>query len=353
MYPPLLLHPHIQHPSHHSAGKMMHIVFQWNTFFPCSYSRRWWCLQAHILIPNVDTSVTESLNDLFKLLLYQSWACWQFYSFSHITNAHSSGSALTSNSSHTVSVWSTLEELGSWTAGLICLCWFVPSDKVNNEDGSSSSNNHHTLSSSSTSQAVSSSPSAPQTGGSSATNGLHSTGTPGLSTNGTNTTQSAGSRTAPLLTTTSGKNKNCNSAVIVDIFFQPSILKLRSSTLHFLLSYIVCFFKCQGTYHIKSYLNQCSYRQSSSWNISFFPPGKTPPNLAQGVPPLLANQYIMGPGGLLPAYPVSILISSPDLILVKGSGRIVVEVVDTDASVSQSNLKVFISLFLSIKSSSG
>ncbi|XP_076026851.1 ubiquitin-associated protein 2-like isoform X2 [Genypterus blacodes] len=30
--------------------------------------------------------------------------------------------------------------------------------------------------------------------------------------------------------------------------------------------------------------------------------GKAPPNLAQGVPPLLANQYIMGPGGLLPAY---------------------------------------------------
>uniref|UniRef100_A0A8C7C857 Ubiquitin-associated protein 2 n=1 Tax=Oncorhynchus kisutch TaxID=8019 RepID=A0A8C7C857_ONCKI len=31
--------------------------------------------------------------------------------------------------------------------------------------------------------------------------------------------------------------------------------------------------------------------------------GKAPPNLAQGLPPLLANQYIMGPGGLLPAYP--------------------------------------------------
>ncbi|KAF5907316.1 ubiquitin-associated protein 2-like isoform X1, partial [Clarias magur] len=32
--------------------------------------------------------------------------------------------------------------------------------------------------------------------------------------------------------------------------------------------------------------------------------GKAPPNLPQGVPPLLANQYIMGPGGLLPAYPI-------------------------------------------------
>ncbi|XP_028312875.1 ubiquitin-associated protein 2-like isoform X2 [Gouania willdenowi] len=70
---------------------------------------------------------------------------------------------------------------------------------------------------------------------SSAANGLHSTGAPGLTQNGTNPTlSSAGGRSAPLLTATSGK---------------------------------------------------------------------APPNLAQGVPPLLANQYIMGPGGLLPAYP--------------------------------------------------
>uniref|UniRef100_A0A8C3UYJ7 UBA domain-containing protein n=1 Tax=Catharus ustulatus TaxID=91951 RepID=A0A8C3UYJ7_CATUS len=33
--------------------------------------------------------------------------------------------------------------------------------------------------------------------------------------------------------------------------------------------------------------------------------GKAPPNLPQGVPPLLHSQYIVGPGGLLPAYPVS------------------------------------------------
>ncbi|KAM9207407.1 ubiquitin-associated protein 2 isoform 2-T3 [Dugong dugon] len=32
--------------------------------------------------------------------------------------------------------------------------------------------------------------------------------------------------------------------------------------------------------------------------------GKAPPNLPQGVPPLLHNQYLMGPGGLLPAYPI-------------------------------------------------
>ncbi|XP_072108421.1 ubiquitin-associated protein 2a isoform X2 [Mobula birostris] len=32
--------------------------------------------------------------------------------------------------------------------------------------------------------------------------------------------------------------------------------------------------------------------------------GKAPPNLPQGVPPILHNQYIVGPGGLLPAYPI-------------------------------------------------
>ncbi|XP_041643237.1 ubiquitin-associated protein 2-like isoform X3 [Cheilinus undulatus] len=125
---------------------------------------------------------------------------------SHVTSTHSSGSALATSSSLTIS----------------------------NEDSSSSAN-LHTFSSSSSSQAVNPSPSAPQAVSSSTANGLHPSGAPGLTTNGTNTTMSAaGSRTAPLLTTTSGK---------------------------------------------------------------------APPNLAQGVPPLLANQYIMGPGGLLPAYP--------------------------------------------------
>ncbi|XP_069780258.1 ubiquitin-associated protein 2a isoform X2 [Narcine bancroftii] len=32
--------------------------------------------------------------------------------------------------------------------------------------------------------------------------------------------------------------------------------------------------------------------------------GKAPPNLPQSVPPVLHNQYIVGPGGLLPAYPI-------------------------------------------------
>ncbi|XP_072243945.1 ubiquitin-associated protein 2-like isoform X3 [Leuresthes tenuis] len=97
-----------------------------------------------------------------------------------------------------------------------------------------SSSNLHAFSSSTSSQVVN--PSVPPTVNSSATNGLHLSGAPGLTPNGTNTIlTAAGSRTAPLLTNTSGK---------------------------------------------------------------------APPNLAQGVPPLLANQYIMGPGGLLPAYPI-------------------------------------------------
>ncbi|KAM5193306.1 ubiquitin-associated protein 2 isoform 4-T4 [Mantella aurantiaca] len=40
----------------------------------------------------------------------------------------------------------------------------------------------------------------------------------------------------------------------------------------------------------------------SHGTLSFYS-GKAPPNLPQGVPPLLHNQYIVGPGGLLPAYP--------------------------------------------------
>ncbi|XP_060894904.1 ubiquitin-associated protein 2-like [Labrus mixtus] len=122
---------------------------------------------------------------------------------SHVTSTHSSGSALPTSSSLTIS----------------------------HEDSSSA--NLHAFSSSS-SQVVNPSP-APQAVSSLTTNGLHLSGAPGLTPNGSNATLSAAvSRTAPLLTATSGK---------------------------------------------------------------------APPNLAQGVPPLLANQYIMGPGGLLPAYP--------------------------------------------------
>ncbi|XP_029915906.1 ubiquitin-associated protein 2-like isoform X2 [Myripristis murdjan] len=132
---------------------------------------------------------------------------------SHVTSTHSSGAALATSSSLTM---------------------------ASEESSSSGSSSLHAFSSSSSSQAVNPSPSAPLAVSSSTTNGLHPSGAPGLTANGTNNTtnttlSAAGSRTAPLLTTTSGK---------------------------------------------------------------------APPNLAQGVPPLLANQYIMGPGGLLPAYPI-------------------------------------------------
>ncbi|XP_067467231.1 ubiquitin-associated protein 2-like isoform X3 [Thunnus thynnus] len=130
---------------------------------------------------------------------------------SHVTSSHSSGSALATSSSLTIT----------------------------NEDSSSSSGGNLHAFPSSSSQVVNSNPSVPLAVSSSTTNGLHPSGAPGLTPNGTNSItntslSTAGSRTAPLLTATSGK---------------------------------------------------------------------APPNLAQGVPPLLANQYIMGPGGLLPAYP--------------------------------------------------
>ncbi|XP_024909018.1 ubiquitin-associated protein 2-like isoform X2 [Cynoglossus semilaevis] len=126
---------------------------------------------------------------------------------SHVTSTQTIGSALTTSSSMT----------------------------INHEESSISSGNLHAYPLSS-SQAVNPSSSASLPVSSSTTNGLHPSGAPGLIPNGTNSTLSApGSRTAPLLTTTSGK---------------------------------------------------------------------APPNLAQGVPPLLANQYIMGPNGLLPAYTI-------------------------------------------------
>ncbi|XP_035495937.2 ubiquitin-associated protein 2 isoform X1 [Scophthalmus maximus] len=128
---------------------------------------------------------------------------------SHVTSNHPPGAALATSSSLT--------------------------HQISHEESSSSSGNLHAFSSSSSSQVVNPNPSVPLAVSSSIMNGLHPSGAPGLTQNGTNTSLSvSGSRTAPLLTATSGK---------------------------------------------------------------------APPNLAQGVPPLLANQYIMGPGGLLPAYP--------------------------------------------------
>uniref|UniRef100_A0A2K5JJD4 UBA domain-containing protein n=1 Tax=Colobus angolensis palliatus TaxID=336983 RepID=A0A2K5JJD4_COLAP len=56
-----------------------------------------------------------------------------------------------------------------------------------------------------------------------------------------------------------------------------------------------------------------SVSSSSSRATPLVTSGKAPPNLPQGVPPLLHNQYLVGPGGLLPAYPVSAWLNSwPD-----------------------------------------
>ncbi|XP_054113119.2 ubiquitin-associated protein 2 isoform X7 [Callithrix jacchus] len=47
-----------------------------------------------------------------------------------------------------------------------------------------------------------------------------------------------------------------------------------------------------------------SASSSSTRAVPLVTSGKAPPNLPQGVPPLLHNQYLVGPGGLLPAYPI-------------------------------------------------
>ncbi|XP_006538288.1 ubiquitin-associated protein 2 isoform X3 [Mus musculus] len=47
-----------------------------------------------------------------------------------------------------------------------------------------------------------------------------------------------------------------------------------------------------------------SVPSSSTRATALVTSGKAPPNLPQGVPPLLHNQYLVGPGGLLPAYPI-------------------------------------------------
>ncbi|XP_039330551.1 ubiquitin-associated protein 2 isoform X6 [Saimiri boliviensis] len=47
-----------------------------------------------------------------------------------------------------------------------------------------------------------------------------------------------------------------------------------------------------------------SVSNSSTRAVPLVTSGKAPPNLPQGVPPLLHNQYLVGPGGLLPAYPI-------------------------------------------------
>lgn len=95
---------------------------------------------------------------------------------------------------HRVGVWPT----PSLTSPSSCLL------QMSNDESSSNSNLHGF--SSSPAQPANPSPSAPPAVSSSAPNGLHPSGAPGLTANGTNTSlSSAGSRTTPLLTTTSGR----------------------------------------------------------------------------------------------------------------------------------------------------
>lgn len=62
---------------------------------------------------------------------------------------------------------------------------------------------------------------------------------------------------------------------------------------------------CQNLWAILSQCWSLFFSKGLLKCLYFGSTGKAPPNLPQGVPPLLHNQYIVGPGGLLPAYPVS------------------------------------------------
>lgn len=118
--------------------------------------------------------------------------------------------------------------------------------------------------------------------------GLHSSANPvttalGLGSNGaTATSNLSAPRTTPLLSSSTGKRAHVqyvsSQGGSIDVWF-----------------WFKCFFfpSCGRT------LYGCNN------GCVFVLTGKAPPNLSQGVPPLLPNQYIMGPGGLLPAYPVS------------------------------------------------
>uniref|UniRef100_A0AAZ3RNP3 UBA domain-containing protein n=1 Tax=Oncorhynchus tshawytscha TaxID=74940 RepID=A0AAZ3RNP3_ONCTS len=112
----------------------------------------------------------------------------------------------------------------------------------------------------------------------SSSNGMmHVPGAPGLSANG-NTTLSAAGRTAQPLLNTSGE-----------------LRRIMLSHTGFFCHLTVLL---SAVYYLT--VDLCNFDSPLSHSCST---GKAPPNLAQGLPPLLANQYIMGPGGLLPAYP--------------------------------------------------
>lgn len=192
---------------------------------------------------------------VFLVVVFWIWAGWlnYFTLFSHVTNSHSSGSALATSSSLTVSVWyiylvkNCYQAIGLSGENMVsppCLelqnsHWFslshtffalALSHQISNEESSSS--NLHAFSSSS-SQAVNPSPTGSLAVSSSTSNGLHSSGTPGLTQNGTNTTLSvAGSRTAPLLTATSGRLKGPNKNHIA---ITKELISHYSSIVKFLL----------------------------------------------------------------------------------------------------------------------
>lgn len=135
---------------------------------------------------------------------------FSFLPSSHVTSTHSSVSALTTSSSLTVSCVCLRREDVQALNFRCQFSYLAPSvvlhHQISNDDSSSGSGNLHAFSSSSSSsQVVNPSPSVPLAVSSSTTNGLHPSGAPGLTPNGTNTSLSAsGSRTAPLLNTTSG-----------------------------------------------------------------------------------------------------------------------------------------------------
>uniref|UniRef100_A0A4W3IVQ9 Ubiquitin associated protein 2a n=1 Tax=Callorhinchus milii TaxID=7868 RepID=A0A4W3IVQ9_CALMI len=78
----------------------------------------------------------------------------------------------------------------------------------------------------------------------------------------------------------------------------PLQVTVKVSALNFKLSL------SYWSYKTISFMYCGSCREGISRAYSFLIAGKAPPNLPQGVPPLLHNQYIVGPGGLLPAYPI-------------------------------------------------
>uniref|UniRef100_A0A8C9XK13 Ubiquitin associated protein 2a n=1 Tax=Sander lucioperca TaxID=283035 RepID=A0A8C9XK13_SANLU len=113
----------------------------------------------------------------------------------------------------------------------------------------------------------------------------------GLGSNGaTATSNLSAPRTAPLLSSSTGIYTHTHTHTHTHTLIL--ILQTHAFT-HCLCSVV--------DYSPNSWNCCCCFFQKKGLVVVFT--GKAPPNLSQGVPPLLPNQYIMGPGGLLPAYP--------------------------------------------------